>query len=70
MIKDIIQKYEDCCQSARNADADGNQYIVTRLEEMEELVSLAKRGLIFTEMIETWAEKIKKEKESNDVEQV
>lgn len=62
-IDDIIAKAEEMCKRCRETGTDDSQLMVIRLDDLEELVELAKKGKVFTEMVNSWIKLTKEEKE-------
>jgi len=62
-MNDIVSKAEEMCKRCRVTQASDDQYMVVRLADLETLVDLAKKGSIFTDMVNTWIRLTKEEKE-------
>lgn len=62
-MNNIVEKVNDMCKRCRENNADDEQYMVMRLDELEALVSLAQKGSVFTDMVNAWISLTKDEKE-------
>lgn len=62
-MNDIIAKAEEMCKRCRDTGAEDGQLMVIQLHALEELVGLAKKGEVFTEMVNSWIKLTKEEKE-------
>lgn len=62
-MNDIITKSEEMCKRCRETGTSDNQLMVIQLHALEELVGLAKKGEVFTEMVNSWIKLTKEEKE-------
>ena len=68
-MNDIIAKAEEMCKRCRETGTSDNQLMVIQLHALEELVGLAKKGEVFTEMVNSWIKLTKEEKEQEVVEE-
>lgn len=62
-MNDIITKADDMCKRCRKTGAGDSQLMVIQLYDLEVLVGLAKKGEVFTEMVNSWIKLTKEEKE-------
>lgn len=62
-VNDIVEKVNDMCRRCRESNADDEQYMVIRLDDLETLVNLAQKGSVFTDMVNAWIRLTKDEKE-------
>lgn len=69
MENNIITKAEEMCKRCRETGTEDNQLMVIQLHDLEILVGLAKKGEVFTEMVNSWIKLTKEEKEHETVEE-
>lgn len=62
-MNDIIAKAEAMCKRCRETGTSDGQLMVVQLHDLEILVGLAKKGEVFTEMVNSWIKFTKEEKE-------
>ena len=68
-MNDIIEKAEAMCKQCRETGTGDSQLMVVQLHDLEILVELAKKGEVFTEMVNSWIKLTKEEKEQETVEE-
>ena len=68
-MNDIIAKAEEMCKRCRETGTMDSQLMVIRLHDLEVLIGLAKKGEVFTEMVNAWIKLTKEEKEQETVEE-
>ena len=62
---EIIEKVEDMCKRCRDSGTDDEQLMVVRLDELERITDLARKGLVFVDMVNQWIKRAKEEAEDN-----
>ena len=68
-MNDIIAKAEEMCKRCRETGTGDSQLMVIQLHALEVLVGLAKKGEVFTEMVNSWIKLTKEEKEQEIAEE-
>lgn len=68
-MNDIITKTEEMCKRCRETGTEDSQLMVIRLDDLEALVDLAKKGEVFTDMVNAWIKFTNEEKEQETVEE-
>ena len=68
-MNDIIAKAEEMCKRCRETGTGDEQYMIIRLGVLEELIDLAEKGEVFTEMVNSWIKLTKEEKEQETAEE-
>ena len=68
-MNDIIAKAEEMCKRCRETGTGDSQLMVIQLHALEVLVGLAKKGEVFTEMVNSWIKLTKEEKEQKSAEE-
>lgn len=68
-MNDIITKAEEMCKRCRETGTEDSQLMVIRLDDLEALVDLAKKGEVFTDMVNSWIKLTKEEKEQETFEE-
>lgn len=68
-MNDVIAKAEEMCKRCRETGTGDSQLMVIQLHALEVLVGLAKKGEVFTEMVNSWIKLTKEEKEQKTAEE-
>lgn len=62
-MSEIIEKVEDMCKRCRDSGTSNEQLMVVRLDELEHITDLARKGLVFVDMVNHWIKRVKEDAE-------